>query len=222
MDLSRRQRHSKVSHAVFTAAALLMVAQALAIEPVFAQGFQQGQMASGQMSNQGQGNQNQGNQSQGGQNARPTDPAMIKDWFAKYDMVRRQAQMSPSERTGADDLLSHGLQVFVPGPEKVLAQKLLVNLVSKYDRACGQLKTLAFYPETSGLHRQYFQYFKDAKDLFSDYLRVQGNVMSKDQNGNSLFAGLMDRKQRLESTEQQAKALDGELRNRFGIAPYRF
>ena len=63
---------------------------------------------------------------------------------------------------------------------------------------------------------------KIAKDLFSDYLRVQGNVMSKDQKGNSLFAGLMDRKQRLEGTEQQAKSLDGELRNRFGIAPYRF
>jgi hypothetical protein len=213
MDLSRRQKQSKVKEAIFTVAALLMVAHL----PARAQGYPQGQMASGQMSNQGQANQGQGNA-----NPRPTDMAMIKDWFGKYDMVRRQAQMSPGERTKADELLSHGLQVFVPGEEKILAHNLLTNLVSKYDRACNQLKLLPFYPETSGLHRQYFQYFSDAKNLFSDYLRVQNNLMVKDQSGNSVMAGLIQRKQNLEGTEQQAKNLDGELRNRFGIAPYRF
>jgi hypothetical protein len=169
-------------------------------------------MASGQMGNQGQGNAG----------ARATDPAMLRDWFNKYDGVRHQAQMSPNERARADDLLSHGLQVFVPGPEKIQAGNLLRNLVSKYETACNQLKQLPFYPETSGLHRQYFKYFSDARNLFADYLRVQNNIMVKDQNGNTVMAGLMERKQSLEGTEQQAKSLDSDVRNRLGIAPYRF
>jgi hypothetical protein len=212
MDRSRRQRQLKVKQAVFTAA-LLMVAQRQAI----AQGYPQGQMNAGQGYNQGQPNQAPGNQ-----NARATDPAAIKDWFNKYDMVRRQAQMSPAERSKADDLLSHGLQVFVPGEEKILARTLLTNLVGKYDRACNQLKLLPLYPETGNLHREYFKYFTDAKNLFSDYLRVQNNLMVKDQQGNSVMAGLIQRKQNLEGTEEQAKATDSAVRNRFGIAPYHF
>ncbi|MBS1991170.1 MAG: hypothetical protein JSS83_11665 [Cyanobacteria bacterium SZAS LIN-3] len=188
------------------------------ILPAAAQNYSQGQMASGQMSPMAQGQMMPGQMS--GQPA--TSPAAIRDWFNKYDMVRRQAQMSPAERNNADELLSHGLQVFVPGEEKILAQKLLKNLVLKYDTACTQLKSLPFFPETSGLHRQYFQYFSDARNLFADYLRVQNNLMAKDNNGNSIMAGLMERKANLEGTEQNAKNLDGQLRNRFGIPPYRF
>jgi hypothetical protein len=36
------------------------------------------------------------------------------------------------------------------------------------------------------------------------------------------MAGLIARKGNLEGTEQQAKALDAQLRNRLGIPPYRF
>ncbi len=196
-------------------AALLVVSYTGA----FAQGsaLAQGPMANGQMYNQGQSNPGQVNQ-----NGRPTDIGLIREWFNKYDMVRRQAQMSPGERNKADDLLSHGLQVFVPGEEKTLARTLLTNLVGKYERACGQLKLLPLYPETGGLHRQYFSYFSDAKNLFSDYLRVQNNLMVKDERGNSVMAGLIQRKQILEGTEQQAKAMDSDLRGRLGIPPYRF
>lgn len=197
--------------------ALTALAQST-ILPAAAQNYSQGQMASGQMSPMAQGQMMPGQMS--GQPA--TSPAAIRDWFNKYDMVRRQAQMSPAERNNADELLSHGLQVFVPGEEKILAQKLLKNLVLKYDTACTQLKSLPFFPETSGLHRQYFQYFSDARNLFADYLRVQNNLMAKDNNGNSIMAGLMERKANLEGTEQNAKNLDGQLRNRFGIPPYRF
>ena len=130
--------------------------------------------------------------------------------------------MTPQERAKADDLLSHGLQLFVPGEEKIVAHNLLTGLVSKYDTACNQLKALPFYPETSALHRQYFEYFKEAKDLFSDYLRVQNNLMVKDQQGKSVMAGLIERKANLENTEQQAKAMDNDTRNRFGIPPYRY
>ncbi|MBS2005892.1 MAG: hypothetical protein JST01_02550 [Cyanobacteria bacterium SZAS TMP-1] len=202
--------------------ALTALAQST-ILPAAAQNYSQGQMASGQMSQGQMSPMAQGQMMPGQMSGQPaTSPAAIRDWFNKYDMVRRQAQMSPAERNNADELLSHGLQVFVPGEEKILAQKLLKNLVLKYDTACTQLKSLPFFPETSGLHRQYFQYFSDARNLFADYLRVQNNLMAKDNNGNSIMAGLMERKANLEGTEQNAKNLDGQLRNRFGIPPYKF
>ncbi len=151
-----------------------------------------------------------------------TNPAQIKQWFSRYDVVRKQAQMSPSEKEQADNLLSQGLSVFVPGPNKTQAQKLLTGLVSKYQVAGNQMKALALYPETSQLHRGYYQYFTDARALFSDYLRVQDNLMVKDERtGKSIMPQLMARKASLEALEQQVKQLDGELRAQFGVAPYR-
>jgi hypothetical protein len=155
-------------------------------------------------------------------NSVSTNPALLREWFGKYDMVRRLAQMSPAEKAKADDLMSHGLQMFVPGEEKIVAQKLLTELVGKYQTACNQLKNMPVYPETSVLHHDYFNYFSAAHDLFADYLRVQSNLMAKDANGQSIMAGLMNRKANLEGIEQQAKNVDGDVRQRLGIAPYRY
>ncbi|HEY9712685.1 MAG TPA: hypothetical protein V6C72_04405, partial [Chroococcales cyanobacterium] len=62
----------------------------------------------------------------------------------------------------------------------------------------------------------------DAKGLFSDYLTVQGNLFAQDGQGKSLAADLMPRKQSLEKLDQENKAVDAELRQRFGIAPYKY
>jgi hypothetical protein len=176
---------------------------------VYAQGYPQGQMAANQMNG-------------GGGQAPATNPALLKEWFNKYDMIRKQAQMTPAEKAKADDLMSHGLQMFVPGEEKVIAQKLLTMLVGKYQTACNQLKLLPLYPETGQLHRDYFKYFSDAHDLFADYLKVQNNLMAKNANGQSIMAGLMQRKADLEATEQNAKSVDAGVRGQLGIAPYRY
>ncbi|MBP9092959.1 hypothetical protein KBI23_18185 [bacterium] len=145
----------------------------------------------------------------------------LRQWFSSYDMVRKQAQMSPTEKDRADNLLSQGLSVFVPGPNKTQAQKLLTGLVEKYQVAIARMKAMPLYPETEKLHRGYYQYFSDAKTLFSDYLRVQDNLMVKDENGKGIMPQLMARKANLESLEMQIKQLDSELRGQFGIAPYR-
>jgi hypothetical protein len=61
----------------------------------------------------------------------------------------KQAQMSPSrKRSGPITLLSQGLSVFVPGPNKTQAQKLLTGLVEKYQVAIGRMKAMPLYPET--------------------------------------------------------------------------
>ena len=149
-----------------------------------------------------------------------TDPASIKQWFVSYDNVRKAAQMSPDERSRADGLLSKGLSVFVPGPEKLQAQKLLTNLVAKYQMAVEKLKQLPYYGETAQLHQAYFNYFSQAQGLFSDYLRVQDNIMAKDQNGRSIMADLMGRKASLEQLEAQCKSMDAAARAQFGIKAF--
>jgi hypothetical protein len=153
-------------------------------------------------------------------NAPATDAGSIRQWFASYDSVRKAAQMSPEERNRADGLLSKGLSVFVPGPEKMQAQKLLTGLVGKYQMAVEKLKQLPYYGETAQLHQAYFNYFSQAQGLFSDYLRVQDNIMAKDQNGRSIMADLMGRKAALEQLEAQCKAMDAAARAQFGIKAF--
>lgn len=148
---------------------------------------------------------------------------LLRGWFDHYDKVRRQAQMTPAERNRADNLLSNGLAVFVPGPEKDQAQKLLRGLVAKYQVAVNDMKMMPLYPETEQLHRGYYQYFNDARALFGDYLRVQDNLMVKDERtGKSLMSELMQRKANLEVLEHQIKDLDQNLRGQLGIPAYHY
>ncbi len=150
-----------------------------------------------------------------------TNPAQLRQWFDRYEIVRKTAQMTPSERERADNLLSQGLSIFIAGPNKVQAQKLLTGLVSKYQIAINQMKGLPLYPETSKLHRGYYQYFTDAKALFSDYLLVQDDLMAKDpRTGKRVMPQLLERKSNLENLERQIKQIDAELRGQYGIAQY--
>ncbi len=159
--------------------------------------------------------------SQPANSAPATNAAQLKQWFSRYDQVRKQAQMTAGEKDRADNILSQGLSIFIAGPNKVQAQKLLTGLVSKYQVAIGQMKGLPLYPETSKLHRGYYQYFSDARTLFSDYLLVQNDLMAKDpRTGKRVMPQLMERKNNLENLERQIKQLDGELRSQYGIARY--
>jgi hypothetical protein len=146
----------------------------------------------------------------------------IQSWFKSYDAVRRQAQMTPQERAKADKVMSQGLAMFMPGEEKTEMQTFLRTLVSKNSAAAEQLKQLKLYPETQALHRGYYQYFTTASALFNDYIKVQDHPLSKDQSGGSLAAGLVARKQNLEMLDQNNKALDAQLRQQFGIPPYKY
>ena len=154
---------------------------------------------------------------------KPTPIALIKDWFNKYDNVRRQAQMNPAERANADAMLAKGLAIVMPGPDKLQSQELFQNLESKNSQAAEELKGLPLYPETDKLHRGYYQYFQDTSSLFADYLQVQNNIMAPDPStGKPLMGQLLLRKKALEDLDVANKELDAGLRNKFKIAPYRY
>ncbi|MDZ4835115.1 MAG: hypothetical protein SGJ27_15170 [Candidatus Melainabacteria bacterium] len=148
--------------------------------------------------------------------------AAIAQWFQNYDDIRRKSQMNPTEKAKADALMSKAFSMFIPGNDKIAAQKLLTNLVARYNQATEDMKRLPLYPETEKLHRGYYQYFANAKQLFGDYLTVQQNPLSTDSNGTPVAGSLMTRKNNLESLDQTNKALDGQLRAQFNIPAYRY
>jgi hypothetical protein len=150
-----------------------------------------------------------------------SNPADVKHWFDQYDGVRRQAQMNPEERRRADEMMGHSFTQ--GGPEKSASQKILAQMVERYQLACQQLKKLPLLPATEQLHRGYYQYFVDAGNLFSDYIRVQDNLFAVDDRTGKLLAGeLMNRKEKLESLDVRNKYLDSQLRQQYGISPYRY
>lgn len=154
--------------------------------------------------------------------ASPQDQARIGQWFAAYDQIRHAAQMSPQEKAYSDKLLSSKLSMFIPGPEKVAAQNLLGQMVTRYDKASGALRGLQSLPQTLQLQKGYYQYFITARGLFNDYLKVQSNVLATDQAGNPIAASLLPRKMQLEQLEAGVKQLDGQLRSQYGVRPYAF
>lgn len=154
---------------------------------------------------------------------RATPIAQIRDWFTKYDQVRRQSQMSPPERAKADSMLSKGLSIVMPGPDKVESAALFQTLEQRDAAAADQLKKMPLYPETEQLHRGYNTYFENAAQLFGDYLRVQNNLMSTDPvTGKPLMGQLIARKKNLEDLDMNNKQIDAELRSRFKIPAYKY
>ncbi len=146
----------------------------------------------------------------------------VGQWFFKYDAIRRAAQMNPQERQRADNLMSKGLSIVVPGPEKAITGQLLVKLVNKNRLAADQMKQLPLYKETEQLHRGYYQYFATAQGLFADYLKVQNDILARDSNGAMIAGGLMNRKQQLAALDENNKELDAQLRQQYNIPQYRY
>ncbi len=166
--------------------------------------------------------QQKGAQQKGAQ-PQQQDSGRPAQWFARFDQIRRQAQMTPSERQQADKLLSRGMSAILPGPEKIAARNMLTSLTAKYNTATNQLKQLPMINETKELHRGYYQYFNNARMLFSDYLRVQDNLFVADpQTGQPLAGQLMQRKEALEELNSQIKSLDKRLRDQLDVADYKY
>jgi hypothetical protein len=152
-----------------------------------------------------------------------SDRGKISQWFIRYDQIRREAQMNPVERQQADTLLSKGMSIVTPGPEKEAARQLLTKLVNRYQKAKGAMRSLPMLPETQKLHRGYYQYFSTAEELFGTYLTVQDNLFAKDPaTGQPLIGQMMARKTKLESLNNFVQELDQQTRNQFNIAPYKY
>jgi hypothetical protein len=146
----------------------------------------------------------------------------VPQWFAAYDQIRRQAQMTPAERREADSLLSQGFSVLMPGEQKVEAERLLTLLVKRYSIATQQIRQLPVIAQTQNLQQGYYQYFATAQQLFSDYLKVENDIFAQTQAGTPLATELLNRKQALEQLNTSIQSLDAQLRAQLGVVPYHY
>lgn len=151
----------------------------------------------------------------------------VAEWFQKYDQVRRRAQMSPQEKERSGRLLTQGLAASVfksadSEQDRLASEALLKKMVDRYVKAQADMDALTPPNETKKLHQGYTQYFRDAGSLFSDYLKIQGNLFATDSSGNSILGQLQARKAALEQLDVTNKDLDGKLREKFGIPPYAY
>lgn len=149
----------------------------------------------------------------------------VAEWFQKYDDIRHRAQMSPQEKERSNKLLTQGMigSVFKTADgerDKQAADALLHRMVDRYVKAQGDIEQLPSVSETKKLQAGYRHYFIDAGGLFTDYLKIQGNLFATDASGNSLVAQLTQRKAALECLDVTNKDLDARLRAKYNIAPY--
>ena len=152
-------------------------------------------------------------------------PMKVADWFNQYNEIRHRAQMSPQEKEKSGQLLTQGMLSSVfKGPEadadKAASEALLKKMVDRYSKALAEMDALNPPAETKKLHLGYRQYFSDARSIFSDYLKVQGNLFATDESGNSIMGQLTQRKAALEQLDTTNKELDSKLRTKLGVPAY--
>lgn len=149
----------------------------------------------------------------------------VAEWFQQYNEIRHRAQMSPQEKERSGRLLTQGLAASVfksadSEQDKAAAQALLKRMVDRYNKAQSEIDALQSINETKKLQIGYKQYFHDAGSLFSDYLKINGNLFATDESGNALLPQLQARKTALEQLDVTNKDLDAKLRDKYNIGPY--
>jgi len=151
------------------------------------------------------------------------DRMSVRDWFARYDQIRRKAQMTPTERKEASKLVKKGLPRLLFGEDRSAARTLLAKLIARYQAAVAEMRQLPEISQTEDLQDAYLKYFLTARSLFSDYLRVQNSPLATDKNtGERVITRLQKRKEKLGDLDKSAKSLDRRLRKEFDLPPYRY
>jgi hypothetical protein len=146
--------------------------------------------------------------------------SQIRSWFSQYDRIRRNAQMTSSEKAQSQKLIGEALNPSVSPSDKAAAKSLLRRQISRYATALRGMRSLPNVAETRALANGYYNYFRTASLLFSDLLKVSDNPLASD-HGKPVLMKLGGRKAALESLDQSNKSLDSRLRRKYGIPRYR-
>jgi len=130
----------------------------------------------------------------------------VPEWFARYDQIRRDAEMSIGDKWQSLSLL-----------EKKPDQKnaaLASRMLKKYATALSQIKELGSPPETQQLQTGYIEYFTTARQLFANYVAAQKEVPFTNQS-------LAPSKKKLEELDKKNKMLDDQLRKKYLIGKHK-
>lgn len=132
--------------------------------------------------------------------------APVANWFAVYDQIRRDAEMTMGDKMQARSLSANK-------PSKKNAE-LASRMLNKYTIALAAMKELTPVPETNDLHDGYTEYFGQARELFSDFIVEQEKIPFSNQK-------LVSAKKKLEELDSKNKLLDKQLRQKFKIPKHK-
>ena len=145
------------------------------------------------------------------------DTSRIYTWFSQYDEIRRNAEMSMSEKLRMHHFFGKGLTAFAPDSSEP-SEKLITQMIARYDTAYQAMQALTEVPETKDLQCGYTKFFKQAKELFEKYLEIERN---RKKVGFTEHLSLVDQKTALQNLDAKNKALDHSLRQKYSIAPHK-
>lgn len=139
----------------------------------------------------------------------------VVTWFTKYDQVRREAQMTRSEKADAVRLWASSYVQTTDRDDEV-ARAILTRMVVRYDRAAKQLAALPQIPETKVLHKGYLEYFQRAHANFRGYVETLDK-----KSPRAAFAQMDLGRQPLALFDAGNKSLDRQLRTKYNIAEFK-
>lgn len=149
--------------------------------------------------------------------AQPSDNRAVSDWFRQYDRIRKNAQMSPEDKSLSRKLLGKGLNPLASDEDRSAARTLVTKMVSKYAVALNEIHRLRPIPQTRSLQSGYTRFFSEAHDLFTTYLSLQNNLFGS-KKGNCKT--MIEKKHVLDDLDHQNKDLDEQLRKRYNIPAF--
>lgn len=136
----------------------------------------------------------------------------VSDWFAKYDEIRRDAEMTMGEKLKYGNALKKGLKT--GGKLSKSTQEFVERMRAKYEAASVAMKALSAVPETKELQDGYVQYFIEMERTFSECLSMQEVTPDSTQAKSQA-------KEKLEKLNAKNKKLDEELRVKFDIPKHK-
>lgn len=130
----------------------------------------------------------------------------VLEWFKKYDEIRRDAEMSLTDKFQA--------MLMATGNPSKRNVALATKMAAKYKTAHAEIKNLEPIPESRELQDGYTEYFSEAYQLLDKHL--------KDQDVNPLNnKSFLRVKQHLEKLDNKNKKIDEDLRKEFHIPKHR-
>lgn len=140
----------------------------------------------------------------------------VKAWFAKYDQIRRDAEMTMNEKLQARSVLTKGLDPASSEEHKEKSKKFAETMSARFGKAAEQLKQLPSDAATEKLQDGYTHFFGQLETIYSEV--ANGDKATGKPVGR---AELKQKKDRLTAEDKQIKELDRELREKYSIAAHK-
>jgi len=150
--------------------------------------------------------------------AAPSDSReQVQAWFAQYDQIRREAEMSMQEKFQAHSLFSK--IAYEKGPLSVneKSEEFAKKMMDRYAEAAKKVTDLPKLAATAELQKGYEEFFSKTSHLFHYLLPAK-------KKGNEKIATreeVQAKREELPSLDKKIKEMDAKLRTKFSIRAHR-